>query len=205
MRVVFVLLLAACAGSESLRTEPDYSSIAIHPEGTMAATEAAKKLATFAAGCFWGVELTFQRTAGVLATEVGYTGGKETAKNPTYEQVCTGSTDHAEAVRIEFDAEKVTFAELLDVFFDNHDPTTLNAQGPDVGSQYRSAVFYHDEEQKEAAEAAIKKWSGSFSKPIVTQVLPATTWYAAEDYHQKYLEKKGHDACPLASRKKSSH
>lgn len=145
---------------------------------------------------------------------MGYTGGKASSTDPTYKEICTGTTEHAEAVRIEFDETKTrwvtwlripcsrhthpplshSFAELLDVFFDNHDPTTTNRQGPDVGSQYRSAIFYTEESQKTEAEASIKKWSASFSSPIVTQVVPEATWYPAEDYHQKYLEKKGHDS-----------
>ncbi|MCR9117926.1 MAG: peptide-methionine (S)-S-oxide reductase MsrA [bacterium] len=149
------------------------------------------ELATFGAGCFWGVESVFEHTAGVTKTAVGYSGGD--ADNPTYQQVCSGTTGHAEVVQLEFDPDKVTFAELLDVFFENHNPTALNRQGPDIGTQYRSAVFYHSDQQRELAEAAKAKWEASkkFSKPIVTEISPASEFYLAEEYHQKYLTKRG--------------
>ena len=145
--------------------------------------------ATFAAGCFWGVEYKFRQVEGVISTRVGYSGGK--IENPIYMQVCSDKTGHAEAVEIIFDPLVVSYSSLLERFFEFHDPTQLNKQGPDVGSQYRSVVFYHDEEQKKAALETIKKLqeSGRFRKPIVTQVVPASVFYQAEDYHQQYYEK----------------
>ena len=147
------------------------------------------KTATFAAGCFWGVETVFKALNGVLSTEVGYTGGQ--AENPSYELVCTGQTGHAEAVRIEFDPETVSFEELLETFWNSHDPTTVNRQGPDIGSQYRSAIFYHDEPQKEAAEKsiAVLDAADSFDDPIVTKIQPAAEFWPAEEYHQDYFAK----------------
>ena len=153
--------------------------------------------ATFAAGCFWGVEETFRHVEGVTATTVGYTGG--TKKSPSYKDVCTGNTGHAEAVEVAFDPARVSYPELLAIFWQSHDPTTLNKQGPDVGTQYRSAIFYHDAEQEAAArdsKAALEK-SGTFERPIVTQIMPASEFYRAEDYHQQYLEKQGLRSCHL--------
>jgi len=153
--------------------------------------------ATFAAGCFWGVEATFRQTKGVKATTVGYVGGH--TKNPTYEQVCTDTTGHAEAVDVEFDPDEVSYDQLLDIFFQNHDPTQLNRQGPDHGTQYRSAVFYHDDAQRHAAEAAKQRLaeSGKIKRPIVTQIVPVSEFYRAEEYHQQYLEKRGQSSCHL--------
>ncbi len=147
--------------------------------------------ATFAAGCFWHVEDLFRKTPGVSGARSGYIGG--TLADPTYEEVCTGRTGHAEAVEVEYDPGRVSFEELLDVFWDNHDPTTLNRQGPDVGVQYRSAVFFHDGAQREAAERSRDALgsSGRFRDPIVTEILPAPKFYEAEEYHQRYLEKRG--------------
>ncbi len=152
--------------------------------------------ATFAAGCFWGVEAGFQRVAGITATEVAYAGGG--MENPSYEDVCTGRTGHAEVVRLEFDPDIVSYEALLEVLWDSHDPTTMNRQGPDRGTQYRSAIFYHDQAQRHAAEAskAALQASGRFPAPVVTVIEPADNYYAAEDYHQKYLEKRGQAACP---------
>lgn len=153
--------------------------------------------ATFAAGCFWGVEDAFRQVQGVTSTMVGYTGG--TRANPTYKEVCTGDTGHAEAVELEFDPQKVSYRELLAAFFQAHDPTQLNRQGPDFGTQYRSAIFYHDAEQESearAAKAALEK-AGIFSRPIVTQIVPASEFYRAEEYHQKYFEKQGIRECHL--------
>ncbi|UWE02790.1 peptide-methionine (S)-S-oxide reductase MsrA [Laceyella sacchari] len=154
-------------------------------------------LATFGAGCFWGVEETFRKLPGVLNTAVGYMGG--TKENPTYEEVCTDKTGHAEVVQVEFDPEQITYADLLDVFWNNHNPTTLNRQGPDVGTQYRSVIFYHEETQKKLAEESKQALdrSGRFKNPIVTQVEPATTFWRAEEYHQRYLQKRGMDSCHL--------
>jgi peptide-methionine (S)-S-oxide reductase len=158
---------------------------------------ASTNLATFGAGCFWGVELNFRRVPGVVNALVGYEGG--TTSNPTYRDVCSGTTNHAEVVQVEYDPEKVTFDHLLDVFFELHDPTTPNRQGPDVGTQYRSVVFYHDEAQKQAAESKIEALTAQsrFRRPIVTQVVPAATFYMAEDYHQRYLEKRGQTHCSI--------
>jgi peptide-methionine (S)-S-oxide reductase len=151
--------------------------------------------ATFAAGCFWGVEETFRRVEGVRATEVGYTGGH--TENPTYKQVCAGDTGHAEAVRVTYDPARVSYTQLLEVLFQAHDPTQRNRQGPDVGSQYRSAIFYHDDQQRAAAERMIDQLQSSeqFTRPIVTEVVPAATFHPAEDYHQQYLAKRGQGAC----------
>jgi peptide methionine sulfoxide reductase msrA/msrB len=147
--------------------------------------------ATFAAGCFWGVEAAFAKLPGVLSTAVGYTGGQ--LQNPTYRQVCTGRTGHAEAVLVTFDPARISYAELLDAFWSCHDPTTLDRQGPDVGSQYRSAIFVHDAEQEAAAKASMQEVEASkiFRRKIVTQIAPASTFYPAEDYHQQYFEKQG--------------
>jgi methionine-S-sulfoxide reductase len=147
------------------------------------------KLATLAGGCFWGVEEIFRKIPGVTETQVGYTGG--TTPNPTYKQVCGGGTGHAEAIQITFDPAKVSYEQILSYFFRLHDPTTLNRQHNDVGTQYRSAIFYHDDQQKQAAEKVKAEFdkSGRFDKPIVTQIVKATEFYPAEDYHQKYLVK----------------
>lgn len=147
--------------------------------------------ATFAAGCFWGVEAAFRQVRGVISTQVGYTGGW--LPNPTYEDVCTDQTGHAEAVQVEYDPTQVTYEQLLDVFWRIHDPTTLNRQGPDVGSQYRSAIFFHTPEQEAAAKASKERLqnSGRYSRPIVTEIVPASEFYRAEEYHQQYFEKHG--------------
>ncbi len=147
--------------------------------------------ATFGAGCFWGVEAAFRKIKGVTATSVGYTGGS--LDSPTYEDVCTGRTGHAEVVEVEYDPSQVSYDELLAVFWDIHDPTTLNRQGPDVGTQYRSVLFFHIAEQEAAANKSKEKIqsSGRFTRDIVTEVTPASQYYKAEDYHQQYLEKRG--------------
>lgn len=153
--------------------------------------------ATFAAGCFWGVEAAFRKTPGVTATTVGYTGGK--TENPTYEQVCSDTTGHAEAVLVEYDPAAVSYEELMEVFWRIHDPTTPNRQGPDVGSQYRSAVFFHSPEQEAAAKASMERLeqSGRHGNPVVTEIVPAAAFYRAEEYHQQYLEKRGEESCHL--------
>ena len=153
--------------------------------------------ATFAAGCFWGVEAAFRQVPGVTATSVGYLGGS--LKNPTYQDVCTDRTGHAEAVQVEYDPAKVPYDGLLKVFWENHDPTTLNRQGPDVGTQYRSAIFFHNPEQEAAAKASKEKLerSGAYKRPIVTQIVPASEFWPAEEYHQQYLEKRGLATCHI--------
>ncbi|MEM3154949.1 MAG: peptide-methionine (S)-S-oxide reductase MsrA [Candidatus Woesearchaeota archaeon] len=151
--------------------------------------------ATFGAGCFWHVEEAFRGIKGVVKTEVGYMGG--TMKNPTYEDVCTGKTGHAEVVQIEFDQKIVSYEKLLEVFWTIHDPTQKNRQGPDVGTQYRSAIFYHTENQKEIAEKSLKEAQKKFTKHIVTEIKKAGTFYRAEEYHQKYLMKRGLKTCGI--------
>jgi peptide-methionine (S)-S-oxide reductase len=163
--------------------------------GTPLRARPGRELAAFAGGCFWGVEDTFRQVPGVLATAVGYTGG--TTERPTYEQVCAHTTGHAEAVLVEFDPTAITYAQLLVVFFKNHDPTTVNRQGPDVGSQYRSAVFTFDAAQAEAAAAAVAAEEKARGAKVVTVVQPVAPFYMAEAYHQQYDEKTGTHSCPL--------
>jgi peptide-methionine (S)-S-oxide reductase len=153
--------------------------------------------ALFGAGCFWGVEAAFRQVEGVLATAVGYSGGR--LESPTYEDVCSGRTGHAEVVEVEYDPSKVSYDKLLDVFWENHDPTTLNRQGPDVGEQYRSAIFFQAPEQEAAARASKERLekSGRYKRPIVTKIEPASTFYRAEEYHQRYLEKHGLAHCRI--------
>lgn len=153
--------------------------------------------ATFAAGCFWGVEATFRQIPGVNSTRVGYTGGN--TENPTYKEVCTDRTGHAEAVEVDYDPARVRYADLLRIFWENHDPTQLNRQGPDWGTQYRSAIFYHSPEQAAEAKASKEALENArrYSKPIVTQIVPAVAFYPAEDYHQQYLEKRGLASCHI--------
>jgi peptide-methionine (S)-S-oxide reductase len=153
--------------------------------------------AIFAAGCFWGVEATFRQIPGVLSTRVGYTGGQTV--NPTYKDVCTDGTGHAEAVEVEYDPARVSYGQLLEVFWENHDPTQLNRQGPDWGTQYRSAIFYTTPEQEKEAKASkeARERSGAYRKPVVTQIVPEATFYPAEDYHQQYLEKRGLASCHI--------
>ena len=155
--------------------------------------------ATFAAGCFWGVEDRFRQVKGVTSATVGYTGGH--TKNPTYKEVCTDRTGHAEAVELEFDPKQVSYRELLAVFFQSHDPTQKNRQGPDYGTQYRSAIFFHDRQQdSEAREAKdVLEKAGVFKRPIVTEIVPAGEFYRAEEYHQRYFEKNGTQSCHLPS------
>ena len=156
-----------------------------------------EKTASFAAGCFWGVEARFREVPGVLDAVSGYMGGH--AENPNYKQVCTGDTGHAETVQVTFDDEQVSYAELLDLFFDMHNPTTRNRQGPDFGSQYRSVAFWHDPQQRDLAEQKIRELnaSGKWADPIVTQVVPADRFWRAEEYHQRYFEKNGGGFCHI--------
>ena len=157
----------------------------------------ATEKAIFAAGCFWGVEAAFRQVPGVTATRVGYTGG--TVAHPTYEMVCTDRTGHAEAVEVTYDPERVSYEELLDVFWSSHNPTTRNRQGFDVGSQYRSAIFFRTPEQKGSARASKERLEaqGRWRNPIVTEIVPASEFYEAEDYHQQYLEKRGRASCTV--------
>lgn len=200
--------LRYCINSASLKFIPveemDAAGLAdlraqIFPE-TVKTTDSAvaaekRAVAMFGAGCFWGVEETFRSTPGVLATAVGYSGGH--TKNPTYKEVCTDTTGHAEVVRVEYDPSKVTYDQLLDIFWANHNPTTKNSQGPDYGSQYRSVVFTTNDEQREAALASKERLdkSGKWRKPVVTEIVPAGEFYMAEDYHQQYLKKRGLSVC----------
>lgn len=173
--------------------------IAATAETTSAAEENRMKTenATFAAGCFWGVESAFRQIDGVVDTQVGYTGGK--TAHPTYQEVCIGATGHAEALNITFDPSKVSYETLVNFFFKMHDPTQVNRQGPDVGSQYRSAIFFHSPKQQAVAEtvkAALEK-SGKYKRAIATQVVPAGPFYRAEEYHQRYFEKNGGPSCHI--------
>lgn len=190
--LVTLISAAMIYGEKSVRKNPPMAKASQEkqiPKGV------SMEKATFAAGCFWGVEETFRSLKGVAKTTVGYTGG--TFENPSYEDVCTDRTGHAEAVLVEYDPAQVTYDQLLDIFWENHDPTTLNRQGPDSGTQYRSAIFYHTPEQKAAAEASKERLakSGKFKRPIVTEVVPAVTFYRAEEYHQQYLLKRGEASC----------
>ncbi|OCL26201.1 peptide-methionine (S)-S-oxide reductase [Orenia metallireducens] len=153
--------------------------------------------ATFAAGCFWGVQALFDKIDGVISTTVGYIGGQ--TDEPTYEEVCTDQTGHAEAIEITFDPSEITYKELLELFWNNHNPTTLNRQGVDVGTQYRSAIFYHNKEQEEIAKQSKEALANSnkYQNPIVTEIVAATTFYPAEEYHQKYLQKRGQNSCGI--------
>jgi len=153
--------------------------------------------ATFGAGCFWGVEETFRNLKGVVSTAVGYAGGSK--ENPTYEDVCTDRTGHAEVVEVEYHPDEISYEQLLEVFWSNHNPTTLNRQGPDVGAQYRSAIFYHSPEQKTAAQASKERLqsSGRFPRPVVTVIEPASKFWRAEEYHQQYLKKRGQTHCAV--------
>ncbi len=153
--------------------------------------------AIFAAGCFWGAEEAFRVLKGVVATTVGYAGGK--FENPTYEDVCGGRTGHAESVLVEYDSSQITYEELLKVFWETHDPTTPNRQGPDIGSQYRSVIFFHNAQQEKLARESKDELERSkkYKNPIVTEIVPASTFYPAEEYHQQYLEKRGLKTCKI--------
>jgi peptide-methionine (S)-S-oxide reductase len=159
------------------------------------------KKATFGAGCFWGVEAAFRQLDGVTKTRVGYTGGA--LENPTYEDVCSHTTGHAEVVEVDYDPDQVSYDELLEVFWRKHNPTQLNRQGWDIGDQYRSVIFVHDEQQRDAAEQSKQNEQAAYRKPIVTQIEPAPTFYEAEDYHQQYLEKQGRSSCHVGLRQAS--
>jgi methionine-S-sulfoxide reductase len=182
--------LRYCINSASLRFIP-IEELEKEGYGQYLVLFGKKGTAVFAGGCFWGVEYAFRKIPGVLKTTAGYTGGHK--EDPTYEQVCAHGTGHAEAVQVEFDPAKVSYEKLLEAFWEMHDPTTLNRQGPDIGDQYRSAVFYNTPEQEKAAKALKKELekSGKFKRPVVTEITPASAFYEAEDYHQQYLEKRG--------------
>jgi peptide-methionine (S)-S-oxide reductase len=186
MRALLVIGMLAVLAAAGPQTEPSPSTQPTTQESAMAT-----ETATFAAGCFWGVQSTFEKVPGVISTRVGYTGGQ--TSNPTYRDVCTDTTGHAEAIEIVFDPSKVSYQTLLNIFFENHDPTTLDSQGPDFGNQYRSAIFYHSPEQEKLAEAEKDRRdeSGEYVGPIVTLIVPAGTFWPAEDYHQFYYDKQG--------------
>lgn len=213
-----LLLLAACRSVvPDPEAKPDQASVTAAPPpapspppaarhavgndpgqvgtGTPLTPRPGNELAAFAGGCFWGVEDTLRQVPGVVATAVGYTGGS--TQNPTYDQVCSHTTGHAEAVLIEFDPAKITYDQLLTVFFKNHNPTTLNRQGPDVGDQYRSAVFTFSDKQAEAARNAMAREEKELGKKVVTRVSPIGPYWKAEEYHQQYDEKTGTHSCPL--------
>ena len=179
MELIAVLVLAA----------------AVFPKEVRAGVDQKLKKATFGAGCFWGVEKIYSKVPGVVSTSVGYAGGA--AKSPTYQQVCAGRTGHAEAVEVVYDPSRVSYEELLIIFWEYHDPTTPNRQGPDVGNQYRSVIFFHDQEQAAAAQRSkeILGRSGLFRNPIVTEIVPAGEFFRAEEYHQRYLEKNPNGYC----------
>jgi methionine-S-sulfoxide reductase len=195
--VLTAIMATVLLGQHTMSYKENRHTNKTQRQDTIPSRDASKyEKATFAAGCFWHVQYEFDQLPGVVSTIVGYTGG--TTRKPTYEQVCSGKTGHAEAVEITFDANKITYDTLLDVFFKIHDPTKLNRQGPDVGYQYRSAIFYHSDSQRRAALAAIDELSksGKFSAPVVTEVKPAGPFYKAERYHQKYVEKRRGRSCP---------
>ena len=164
---------------------------------TVEPTTKKTELATFGAGCFWGVEADFRQIRGVVATQVGYEGGH--TENPSYRDVCSHTSGHAEVVQVEYDPARVSYDDLLKVFWENHDPTQLNRQGPDVGDQYRTVIFYHTPEQQAAAQASKERLEAEkkYRRPIVTQIVPAETFYRAEEYHQQYLEKRGLSTCKI--------
>ena len=186
--LLFAGILMGCMRSSS-RVEPAATQASSRTD--QGPTAMNTKQATFAAGCFWGVEAAFRKVPGVISTEVGYTGGH--TDDPTYRQVCSDRTGHAEAVLVKYDPAKVSYAELLDAFWSCHDPTTANRQGPDVGTQYRSVIFFHDSEQEKLARESMKEVddSGVFRRKIVTEIVPASRFYSAEEYHQQYFEKQG--------------
>jgi len=192
--IALAMVLFGCGASPKAGAAPDAAST---PDAGAEEERTAMEKATFAAGCFWGVEATFRAVPGVISTSVGYTGG--TLEHPTYQDVCTGRTGHAESVEVVFDPGRVSYEQLLDVFWENHDPTTRNRQGPDHGTQYRSVIFYHTPEQKAAAMASKERLdkSGAYPRPVVTQIVPASMFYPAEEYHQRYLEKRGLSTCHI--------
>lgn len=208
MLLLGTLALGACKGASSpLSADPDPTNVSVKRRtnvgtdpghvgaGTPLAPRPGNELAAFAAGCFWGVEDTFRQVPGVVATAVGFTGGHTDA--PSYEDVCTHTTGHAETVLVEFDPKQVDYDKLLRVFFENHDPTTRNRQGPDVGDQYRSEIFTFSPQQEAAARAAKERAQAKLGKPVVTLIEPLGRFWKAEEYHQQYDEKTGTHSCPL--------
>jgi peptide-methionine (S)-S-oxide reductase len=200
-KILIILLIAAFAYAGMSCDSPDIVPTGLAGDSMRSREELigeGNEVATFAAGCFWGVEANFRKVKGVKYTQVGYTGGD--LVDPTYKDVCSGQTGHAEAVEVIFDPSVVSYDKLLELFWAMHDPTTSNRQGPDVGSQYRSAIFYHTEEQENAALASkinLQK-SGKYQRGIVTQIVPAGRFYRAEEYHQQYIEKSGRNGgCPI--------
>lgn len=194
-RIVYTILSAGLFTSSVVSAEGAKPSISAGVKSEKGKLMSEK--ATFAAGCFWGVEATFRQLKGVLSTRVGYIGGS--VSNPSYKQVCTDTTGHAEAVEVTFDPALLNYNALLNVFWENHDPTQVNRQGPDHGSQYRTAIFYHSPEQQKLAEVSKRELDESrrFSRPIATNVVPATEFWPAEEYHQQYLEKRGLSSCHI--------
>jgi peptide-methionine (S)-S-oxide reductase len=188
-------VLAAIAGALLTLGFASCGENAAQPIPNQQASPMKTEKATFGAGCFWGVEEEFRQVKGVVATAVGYSGGS--LAQPTYQDVCTDRTGHAESVEVQFDPAQVTYEQLLDVFWNNHDPTTRNRQGPDVGTQYRSVIFYHTPEQQAAATASKERIDrgGKFARPVVTEIVPASTFWRAEEYHQQYLQKRGLSSC----------
>lgn len=186
--VAAVFFTGACGGSAASGREKE---ITIMEPKTEIQSDSTVQTATFGAGCFWCVEAIFQRLEGVLSVKSGYSGGN--VKNPSYKEVCNGTTGHAEVIQLTYDKSKISFDELLEVFWKTHDPTTMNRQGNDVGTQYRSAVFYHNEEQKQIAEGYKKKLNEAkaYPNPIITEIVPFTNYYPAEDYHQNYFNQNG--------------
>lgn len=195
--LVASVVWAAAGCSGSVGAGPSLTATAEDHAQPQEQKEEIMEQAVFGAGCFWGVEAAFRQIEGVADAEVGYSGGH--TENPTYKQVCTGKTGHAEVVRVFYDPAKVSYEDLLDVFWSCHDPTQLNRQGPDVGTQYRSAIFYLSDQQRLAAEASKRALaqSGRHTRPIVTQIAPAGPFYRAEEYHQQYLQKRGRASCRL--------
>jgi peptide methionine sulfoxide reductase msrA/msrB len=183
--------LRHCINSAALRFHPADKPLQ-GQSGT--ASQSSLQVATFGAGCFWGVEAAFRQVVGVVSTHVGYSGG--TVADPSYRLVCTGTTGHAEVVEVTYDTDQVSYEDLLAVFWKSHDPTQLNRQGPDLGTQYRSVIFYHDQSQQQAAMASLQQQQQSYSRPIATEITQAAPFYRAEEYHQQYLEKNGSVSCP---------
>jgi peptide-methionine (S)-S-oxide reductase len=199
MKIALPVLLVAVLAGGWMWCRRDAAELRASPQTAAAKEKGSTKMekATFGGGCFWGVEATFRQLKGVTATAVGYEGG--TLASPTYHDVCTDRTGHAEVVQVEYDPRQISYEQLLDVFWKSHDPTTRNRQGPDVGTQYRSVIFYHTPQQKQAATALKEQLGKShkFRRPIVTQIVPAGTFWRAEDYHQQYLEKRGLSTCHI--------